>query len=282
MEKVEEIEDLAKEEEKELDKEAEAKEAEDLLELDATKKIKLSDGTVVSVGELLDGYMRQSDYTTKTQEIAELRRQLELARENILGRETSEEEKSQVKDDFEAQKKEIEEAISQLDELDPQAKVLKGLYRQINSLISKVETYETDAKKAEEEEAFEKEVANFQKLTKDIMVDMEKEFNFPKFKSPQSSEEIDFKKEWERDVYTVLSGIDENLTIPEYRNLVRKVGQEVYKRQRDKLSAISAHYAQAKTPATQKTKPTGEEAPKTLTLEDKIANALEKLEKKGE
>lgn len=44
---------------------------------DATAKVTLADGTEVTVGELAKGHMRQSDYTRKTQEVAELRQRVE-------------------------------------------------------------------------------------------------------------------------------------------------------------------------------------------------------------
>lgn len=44
---------------------------------DATAKVTLADGTEVTVGELAKGHMRQSDYTRKTQEVAEIRQRVE-------------------------------------------------------------------------------------------------------------------------------------------------------------------------------------------------------------
>jgi hypothetical protein len=38
-------------------------------------KVKLADGTEITIDELQKGYMRQSDYTKKTQELAQKRKE---------------------------------------------------------------------------------------------------------------------------------------------------------------------------------------------------------------
>lgn len=256
-------------------------ETEEIIDLPKEGKVKLQDGTVVTVEELLNGYMRQDDYTKKTQEVAEIRHQLELAQENLKSQPTSQE-KQEIKEDLQAQKKEIEEALGVLDELDPQAKVLKGLYRNVNTLLEKVEAIEKKEKEVEEQENYEKQVQFFQKLTKEAMEETSRNFNLPTFKDPKTGEEIDFKKDWERDVLAVLATIDENMTVPEYKNLIRKIGQKAYERQRSKIAAISAHYAESKKkPPIQKGSGAeeGKKIPEKLSLEEKIERKLDELER---
>lgn len=61
--------------------EAEDEEEDDETPPPAKRKIKVSDSEEVDEDELVKGYLRQSDYTRKTQAVAEERREIEAARE---------------------------------------------------------------------------------------------------------------------------------------------------------------------------------------------------------
>jgi len=68
--------------------EVEAEEAEETEEEDDTspaETIELPDGTKIDRDEVVKGYLRQSDYTRKTSEVAELRKTLEAETTRING-----------------------------------------------------------------------------------------------------------------------------------------------------------------------------------------------------
>lgn len=242
--------------------------------------IELPSGEKISKEELVSGYMRQQDYTQKTQELAETRHQLELARENI-SKKTPEETKD-TKEALQGEQQDIEKALDLLDPDDPQAKILKGLYMQNKYLLDYINKKETEASNAQASEQMKKDIEHFQKFTKENIDTLSKEFNLPKLKSPEGKE-IDFRKNWEEMVYTALSSIDQQMTIPEYRNLIRQVGQKAYERLRDMIGAINAQAVKAKkTPASPQGPGRGAAKPKPEGLEAKLEHAFDKiLEQKG-
>ena len=65
------------------DEEPDDEESDGPQELGDEVKVRLKDGTEVTVGELREGALRRDDYTRKTQELAEQRRELEEQREKI-------------------------------------------------------------------------------------------------------------------------------------------------------------------------------------------------------
>lgn len=69
----------------EEDSDAEDEEGDDegTLELDEDTVLVIPDGTEVSAKELQGGYLRQADYTRKTQELAEQRKQIEAVYDNM-------------------------------------------------------------------------------------------------------------------------------------------------------------------------------------------------------
>lgn len=54
-------------------------------ESEESAKVKLTDGTEITLGELEKGYLRQADYTRKTQELSEGRKELEAAAQRVIG-----------------------------------------------------------------------------------------------------------------------------------------------------------------------------------------------------
>ena len=65
--------------------EAEAEPEDEPKRADATAKVTLADGTETTVGELAKGYLRQSDYSRKTQELSETRKRVEADASRIEG-----------------------------------------------------------------------------------------------------------------------------------------------------------------------------------------------------
>lgn len=65
------------------DGEDDDEESDSPLELNDDAKVRLKDGTEVTLGELREGGLRRDDYTKKTQELADQRRELEEQREKI-------------------------------------------------------------------------------------------------------------------------------------------------------------------------------------------------------
>jgi len=51
--------------------------------VDMTAKVTLGDGSQVSIEDLTKGYLRQSDYTKKTQELSEKKKELNLSDEDL-------------------------------------------------------------------------------------------------------------------------------------------------------------------------------------------------------
>lgn len=68
--------------------EGEEAETEAAKEPDANVSVKLDDGSTVTLGELKKGYLRQSDYTRKTQEVSGQRQQIEAAAQRLIEADT--------------------------------------------------------------------------------------------------------------------------------------------------------------------------------------------------
>ena len=80
---VEDAEDGDTDEDHEQPEESDEEDPEGPVELDDEAKVRLKDGTEVTLAELREGALRRDDYTRKTQELADQRRELEEQREKI-------------------------------------------------------------------------------------------------------------------------------------------------------------------------------------------------------
>ena len=268
----EEQEEETQETEEQETEEQETEEQEESIGLPLDKKIKLPNGETIDAQELAYGYMRQKDYTQKLQELSEERRQLELAREAI-------EQKSpeSAKEQISGQIDNVKKALAELGEDDPHSKALSVVLDKLENLERKVAEAEKEKENMSAQEAYQKQVEYMRKLTDDTLAEEGKKYNLPKFKNPKTGKDINFADRWKEVVLMTLSGIDKNLTVPEFKKLVGDIGRQAYERLQDEISAISSSFASAKKkPAIQNE--TGIEKKETpLTLQDKIEAALEKV-----
>lgn len=253
-------------------------EKEQEIPLDAV--VTLPSGEKVTIDQLRMGYMREEDYTRKTQELAEARKQLELTQQVA-----KEESPATAKQEIQEQKEDIKKLLSEYAEDDPQAKALTVILDKLERLEKKVEDAERKETELSQKEEFERQVEYVRKVTDDILGEEQKSYNLPKFKNPKTGKEIDFADRWREVVLVTLSTVDENMTLPEFKKLVRDVGRKAYERLRDEISAITSSVSSAgakKRPSPQQGAGSGEEGQevsKPVTLGDKIAAAMERIER---
>jgi len=251
--------------------------------------VTLTDGRRVKVTDLVDGNMRQEDYTQKTMELSESRRQLDLAKDTIKV-DTSKEEKATI--DLTEQNKAIVAALGEMDETDPMAVVMKGIFNQNNQVIEFINNQTKANQQASTEALNEENVKNVQKLINDSLEKESKNYNLPIIKGADG-EETNMRELWNDEVLAKLQATNENLTLAQYNHRVSQIGKTAYKRLRGAISVANAKQVTEKTGNEEKdsqkketkSDKSSEETTKSDTnkvtlLSEKISNAFDTLESK--
>lgn len=226
-------------------KEEEETKAEEARRLEK-EEITLTDGTKVTRKELVDGYLRQEDYTAKTQELAAARRQLTMARETIEAQPAGPGKETAL-DRLKKLSKETEEAFAELDENDVGTKVFQAINKKLDGIIGYIGESEERSEKDRENARADEETKFFRKLTNDTLDEVSKEFHLPKAKTGEGKE-VNYKTLWLQLVNSSLMSIDRNLTVEEYRELVRETGRKTYEYVRSIISASGTRKPKPKSP----------------------------------
>lgn len=253
--------------------------------------VTLGDGRRVKMQDLIDGNMRQEDYTQKTMELSESRRQIELA-QSTTQVDTTKEEKAAI--DLTEQNKAIETALGEMDETDPMAIVMKGIFNQNNKVIDFINTQAKANQQAVVDSDTEDNTKHVQKLISDSLDKEAKNYNLPIIKGAEGEEDTNMRDLFNQLVLADLQATNENLTLAQFNHRVSQIGKKAYKRLRTIISAASAGKVEVKpgdeeegSPKNEKkpSKPSGEAAKpdedknKGLGLNERINNALDTLEK---
>jgi hypothetical protein len=231
------------------------------------RKVKLS-----QITEWEKGHLLQKDYTKKTQELAQQRKELQ---ELVEFGEYLKKNPEKLKKVLAVLEDKVEEAKTNAVELaaanpnDPQAKLLQPLLEKLNALEQKIQGYEQNSRTSQEQEY----VKQAQKLLNETIDESAKAFTF-------DGEED--KGLWRR---MILSHLKDNPgeyhTEDEFRAAIQEVGKQYY----DLLNKvgegkIKKYLDSKKAPAPPA--PTGTQGsvlskkPNTDNLEDLIVEALEK------
>ncbi len=214
-------------------------------EEDNSDLIELDNGEKISLEELKRGYLREKDYTKNMQEISELRRNLEKEKERLSNQNATPTQQQQAIDNAIDENRQIEEALKQLDDDDPTAIILKTLLNQNKKLINYVETQIQEQKTLSQEEQEQQLREQFLKVTKESIDNEAKNYNLPKIKTAEG-EEIDFREWWENGIKQALMSVNEELTLTEYKALIKEAGKEAYGQIRKLLSAMASQKAREK------------------------------------
>ncbi len=248
----------------------------DLHNIPLDSKVKLPTGEVVDASELLRGYMREEDYTKKTQELGEIRKQLALVgRTEVKGSDTVPDKKKEVSDEI----ANVKELLSELSEDDPQAKALSVVLDKLEGFENRMTAQEEAEKKQSQQMDYEAQVKNYQKFTNDALAEEAKKYQLPKYKDPKTGNVVDFENEWKESVMRIVMTVNDNMSLPEYRNLLKVKGREAYEKLRTIIGAITTHSAKKPKPTRSSSTDTGNDKGKKLTLEEKIELALDNSEK---
>lgn len=195
----------------------------------------LNDGRRVKRQELIDGYMREDNYHAKTQEIAEMRKQLEIA--NVTPK--APEETKAAKIDLQEQNKAIDKALADMDDEDPMALTLKGIFDQNKQIINFINNQQQAVYDQEKLSQAEKDAKFAEKLINDSLNKEAKNYKLPTFKL-EDGQSINFRSEWDNRVLAKLQTITEDLTLAQYNHRVNQIGKEVYQQLRTLISVTSA------------------------------------------
>jgi len=251
--------------------------------------VTLQDGKRVKITDLIDGNMRSEDYTQKTMELSESRRQLDLAR-NATTVDTTKEQKTAI--DLTEQNKTINEALAQMDATDPMAIIMKGIFEQNNHVIEFINNQEVSNREQTARQATEADNVNAKRLISEALDKESKSYNLPTIKDADGGE-TNMKALWNELVLTELQANDQNVNLAQFNHLVNQIGKTAYARLRTIISVANAtkpkEESADETKGSQKeTKPkeSTEETPKTevhkedkgLPLNKRIENAMERLE----
>ena len=243
-------------------------------ELPLDSKIKLPSGEVVDATELMRGYMRETDYVQKTQELGEVRRQLQISASADTKTSTVDTPSDKVKSEIMV----VKEQLAELAEDDPQAKALTLVLDQLEAFDKRINDQDKAEQEIQNKEKHEKQVEYYKKFTNTALDEEAKGYNLPKYKDPKSGKEVDFSQEWRESVIRIIQSVDENLTIPEYRNLIKVKGREAYEKLRTIIGAITTHTAKKPKPSRPTPADSGNDKIDPPTLADKLLRGLEKAE----
>jgi hypothetical protein len=257
------------------------------LGLDPNASYKLPSGEVITGAELALGYMREKDYTQKTQELSETRRQLDLARGNQSnqGQQTEEEKQAiELENDNEVLKK----ALDAMDDDDPNKALFKAIISRNDKMINWINKQTVQQQRAQADNDSQTAAENFKKVTFDTIDGEAKNYTLPKVKLPDGKE-IDFKKRWQDSVLQILRDTDQELTLPEYKALIRQTGKKAYEEIRSLISAVNKDARKPKPKEGEDEETTGkgkkpatsrpENKKPVLNVRDALNKAFEKLEK---
>ena len=226
------VEDIDKS--KEVDKDDEDKDPFEGLE-ENKDFFTLNNGDRVMKQDMIDGFMRQDDYTQKTMDLAESRQQLNLAKHTTKV-DTTKENKTII--DLDEQNKSMDEALAEMDENDPMRTAFKVLVEQNNQLINFVNNQTKSNEQAQIDATTEENMESAKKLIQDSLDKESKNYTLPVIKG-DGDEKTDTRELWNELVLADLQAINENLSLAQYNHRVNQVGKKAYKRLRSIISAAS-------------------------------------------